>query len=233
MNGASMGYVIPKPAEVVLPVDGSTDVFPVRNIYCVGRNYAEHAREMGSDPDREPPFFFMKPTAAVIGEDAEFPYPPGSNDVQYEMELVACIGKGGSNISQADALDHIYGYAVGLDMTRRDLQIASREIKRPWEVGKSFEASAPCGRVYPASTIGHPSTGAIWLDVNGVRQQSADIADLIWNIPETIEHLSRLFALEPGDLIYTGTPAGVGPIKPGDVMHGHVDGVGEITIKVV
>lgn len=228
-----MGYVIPALAEPVLPVDGSDDVFPVRNIYCVGRNYAEHAREMGSDPDREPPFFFMKPAAAIIGEDAEFPYPPGSENVQYEMELVACIGKGGANIAQADALDHIYGYAVGLDMTRRDLQIASREIKRPWEVGKAFAASAPCGRVYPASRIGHPDKGAIWLDVNGERKQSADLQDLIWNIPETIEHLSALFTLEPGDLIYTGTPAGVGPIKPGDVMHGAVEGVGEITIKVV
>ena len=228
-----MGHVISARAVPELPVDGSTDTFPVRSIYCVGRNYAEHAREMGSDPDREPPFFFMKPTSAIIGEDAEFPYPPGSDNVQFEMELVACIGTGGRDIKQADALDHVYGYAVGLDMTRRDLQIASREIKRPWEVGKAFAASAPCGRVYPASKIGHPSSGDIWLDVNGERKQSADLGDLIWNIPETIEHLSALFTLEPGDLIYTGTPAGVGPIKAGDVMHGHVDGVGDITIKVV
>lgn len=228
-----MGTVIQAPEFPVLPVDGTEDVFPVRNIYCVGRNYAEHAREMGSDPDREPPFFFMKPTTAVIGEDAEFPYPTLSENVQYEMELVICMGKGGANISQANALDHIYGYAVGLDMTRRDLQIASREIKRPWEIGKAFDDSAPCGRVYPASKIGHPAKGDIWLKVNGETKQSADIADLIWNVPEIIEHLSAAFTLGAGDLIYTGTPAGVGPIVKGDVMHGLVEGVGEITIKVV
>lgn len=228
-----MGTVIQAPQFPVLPVDGTNDVFPVRNIYCVGRNYAEHAREMGSDPDREPPFFFMKPTTAIIADGADFPYPTLSENVQYEMELVACVGKDGANISQANALDHIYGYAVGLDMTRRDLQIASREIKRPWEIGKAFDASAPCGQVYPASKIGHPSKGAIWLKVNGETKQSADIADLIWNVPEIIEHLSAAFTLGAGDLIYTGTPAGVGPIVKGDVMHGFVEGVGEITNKVV
>ena len=268
-----MSYVIQPPPMVTLPVDGTQDLFPVHRIYCVGRNYAAHAREMGHDPDREPPFFFMKPADTVVPDGGEFPYPDQTKDVHYEMELVAAIGKGGKNIPVDKALDHIYGYCVGLDMTRRDLQGQMKDMGRPWEIGKAFDHSAPCGKVYPASKIGHPSKGpiylallerlvelrlvesvppvqlairllvpaaqighprqgAIWLEVNGETRQNADLQDLIWNIPEVVSYLSGLFTLAPGDLIMTGTPAGVGAIKRGDTMHGHVDGVGDITIKV-
>jgi fumarylpyruvate hydrolase len=215
-----------------VPVADTDGVFPVRRIYCVGRNYAEHAREMGSDPDRDPPFFFMKPNNTIIPDNAEFPYPSKSENVHYEMELVVAIEKGGRDIPKDKANDHIFGYACGLDMTRRDLQIGMREKGRPWEIGKAFDASAPCAEIQPAGKIGHPKSGAIWLKVNGETKQSADIADLIWNVPETIEYLSGLFTLQQGDLIYTGTPAGVGPIIAGDLIEGHIDGVGDITIRV-
>lgn len=223
-----------EPMEIpTVAIAGTDATFPVRRVYCVGRNYAEHAREMGSDPDRDPPFFFMKPNNTVIPDGADFPYPPRSTNVHFEMELVVAIGKGGADIPQSRANDHIFGYACGLDMTRRDLQLAMREKGRPWEVGKAFDASAPCAEIQPAGDIGHPSAGAIWLKVNGDTKQNADISDLIWNVPETVEYLSGLFELQPGDLIYTGTPAGVGPIVKGDLMEGHIEGVGHITIKVI
>jgi fumarylpyruvate hydrolase len=228
-----MQHVFPVRPVPTLAVAGTEQRFPVHRIYCVGRNYAEHAREMGHDPDREPPFFFLKPADALVPEGAGFPYPALSSMVHYEMELVVAIGQGGSNIPADRALEHVFGYAVGLDMTRRDLQNEAKKLGRPWEAGKAFEHSAPCSRVYPVSQVGHPQTGAIWLEVNGERRQQADLADLIWDIPHIIAYASTLFALQPGDLIYTGTPAGVGPIQPGDVMRGGVEHVGEIEVKVV
>jgi fumarylpyruvate hydrolase len=227
-----MSYVIPVAPQTSVAVAGTDDRFPVHRIYCVGRNYAAHTREMGHDPDREPPFFFQKPADVLDPEGGEFPYPDDSNDVHYEMELVVAIGTGGSNIPAAQALDHVFGYGVGLDMTRRDLQNEAKDTGRPWEAGKAFEHSAPCSRIYPVSQVGHPRTGAIWLTVNGETKQQADLADLIWDIPHVIAYLSELFTLQPGDLIYSGTPAGVGPIQRGDVMRGGVENVGQIEIKV-
>lgn len=228
-----MQYVTAVSPVPTLEVPGTEQRFPVHRIYCVGRNYAEHAREMGHDPDREPPFFFLKPADALVPEGGVFPYPAMSTEVHYEMELVVAIGQGGNHIPADRGLEHVFGYAVGLDMTRRDLQNAAKKMGRPWEAGKAFEHSAPCSRIYPARQIGHPRTGAIWLEVNGERRQQADLADLIWDIPHIIAHVSMLFTLQPGDLLYTGTPAGVGPIQPGDVMRGGVEGVGEIEVKVV
>jgi fumarylpyruvate hydrolase len=227
-----MEYVI-QPAPVpTLPVEGTNAHFPVARIFCVGRNYADHAREMGHDPTREPPFFFMKPGSAVV-TDGVFPYPAQTKDVHHEMELVVAIGKGGANIPEAKALEHVYGYGVGLDMTRRDLQGEAKKMGRPWDTGKAFDASAPCSALVPAAKIGHPSKGALVLEVNGQVKQKGDLADLIWNIPEQIAFLSTLFTLMPGDLIFTGTPAGVGPVVKGDTMKGWVDGVASITVKVV
>lgn len=226
-----MEFVIPAPPRQVLEVAGSSAVFPVRRIYCVGRNYIEHIRETGND-EREPPFFFQKPTDALVPSGGEFPYPPLSANVHHEIELVAAIGKGGRDIPANKALEHVYGYAVGIDMTRRDLQGVSKEMRRPWEPGKAFDHAAPCTRIVPASEIGHPDKARIWLKVNGEIRQDADIADMIWNLPETIAHLSESYELQPGDLIMTGTPAGVGPVVTGDVITGGVDGVGEIEIRV-
>jgi fumarylpyruvate hydrolase len=225
-------YVFPPPAVPALPVAGSDQIFPVRRLYCVGRNYAEHAIEMGHDPNREPPFFFQKnPDSLVL--DGQFPYPAASSDVHFEIELVVALKSGGSDIPAERAMDCVYGYAVGLDMTRRDLQGEAKKLGRPWEVGKSFEASAPCGPIVPASQIGHPTNGAVWLDVNGKRRQTGDLSQLIWKIPETISYLSGLFKLAAGDLIMTGTPAGVGAVQRGDVMKGGVEGVGEIEVRVL
>ncbi len=225
-------YVFPPPAVPALPIAGSDQVFPVRRLYCVGRNYAEHAIEMGHDPNREPPFFFQKnPDSLVL--DGRFPYPAASSDVHFEIELVVALKSGGSDIPAERAMDCVYGYAVGLDMTRRDLQGEAKKLGRPWEVGKSFEASAPCGPIVPAGRIGHPTNGAVWLDVNGKRRQTGDLSQLIWKIPETISYLSGLFKLAAGDLIMTGTPAGVGAVQRGDVMKGGVEGVGEIEVRVV
>ena len=225
-------YVFPPAAIPALPVAGTDQAFPVRRLYCVGRNYTEHAIEMGHDPDREPPFFFQKnPDSLVL--DGSFPYPPATADVHFEIELVVGLGAGGSDIPVERAIDCVYGYAVGLDMTRRDLQGEAKKLGRPWEVGKSFEASAPCGPLVPASRIGHPDRGAVWLDVNGTRRQTGDLSQLIWTVPETIAYLSGLFTLAAGDLVMTGTPAGVGAVRRGDVMKGGVEGVGEIEVRVV
>jgi fumarylpyruvate hydrolase len=228
-----MSYVIPVGTPASVAVAGTADRFPVHRIYCVGRNYAAHTREMGHDPDREPPFFFQKPADTLVAEGGEFPYPSASSEVHYEMELVVALAKGGNDIAPEEALDTIFGYGVGLDMTRRDLQNEAKDTGRPWESGKAFEHSAPCSRIYPVSQVGHPSKGAIWLTVNGETKQQADLADMIWDVPHVIAYLSQLFTLQPGDLIYTGTPAGVGSIQRGDVMRGGVDNVGEIEIKVV
>ena len=228
-----MDYVIPAPAVVSLAVEGSSARFPVNRIYCVGRNYAEHAREMGHDPNKEAPFFFMKPSTAIVTDGGDFPYPSLSKDVHHEMEMVVAIGKGGSNISSAKALEHVYGYGVGLDMTRRDLQGEAKKMGRPWDTGKAFDYSAPCSALLPAAKIGHPSTGEIVLEVNGEVRQKSDLSQLIWNVPDTLAFLSTLFELQPGDLIYSGTPAGVAAVKKGDVMTGRVAGVGSISVKVV
>ncbi|MCF3630324.1 fumarylacetoacetate hydrolase family protein [Thalassospiraceae bacterium LMO-SO8] len=228
-----MAYVIPQPPQSFLPVAGTDDQFPVRRVYCVGRNYAEHAIEMGHDPDREPPFFFMKcPDNLMIG-GGDWPYPVASNDVHWELELVLGLKSGGTNIPAAEALDHVFGYAVGLDMTRRDLQGEAKKMGRPWDVGKAFDLAAPCTAIHPADKTGHPTAGRIWLERNGEVRQDGDLNQMIWKIPEMIEYLSGLFTLAPGDLIFTGTPAGVGAVQRGDVLKGGVEGVDELTIKVV
>lgn len=227
--------VVSAPAPVVVPVRGGGQ-WPVRRIYCVGRNYEEHAKEMGFT-GREPPFFFMKPADAVLyvpeGSVGEMPYPPGTSNLHYEIELVAAIGIGGANIRAADAMKHVWGYAVGLDMTRRDLQNEAKKQGRPWEIGKGFDASAPIGPIVPAAAAGNPSDAAIRLAVNGTTKQTSTTAKLIWNIAETIEHLSSYWRLEPGDLIFTGTPEGVGAVVQGDLMEGAVDGVGQLKVRVV
>lgn len=227
-----MPYIMPPAPVPSLPVAGSDARFPVRRIYCVGRNYADHAREMGHDPDREPPFFFQKP-ADALATDGQFPYPPATQDVHHEIELVVALAQGGADIPVERALEHVYGYAVGLDMTRRDLQGQAKKLGRPWEVGKAFDHSAPCSALHPASVSGHPTQGRIWLEVNGKLRQQGDLAELIWSVPETIACLSTLFTLAPGDLIFTGTPAGVGPVQRGDVLNGGVAGVGELRVQVV
>jgi fumarylpyruvate hydrolase len=226
-------YVIAPPPRVTIPVRGKRALYPVRRIYCVGRNYAAHAIEMGHDPDREPPFFFQKNPDNIIPSGEPFPYPSKTGDVHFEIEMVVALGKGGVDIPVESALDHVFGYGVGLDMTRRDLQSEAKDLRRPWEVGKAFEASAPCTELVSASEIGHPDRGAIWLDVNGERRQSGDLNQLIWKVPEMISYLSGLFRLAAGDIIMSGTPAGVGPIRRGDVMHGHVEGVGDLHTPVV
>ncbi|MHC1656213.1 fumarylacetoacetate hydrolase family protein [Stenotrophomonas riyadhensis] len=226
------------PAPVVgIPVVGSDQQFPVRRVYCVGRNYAAHAREMGFDPDREPPFFFCKPADAVMpvaaGEELQLPYPSETGNYHYEIELVAAIGTGGSNIPLEQALSHVFGYAVGLDMTRRDLQMKMREMGRPWEIGKAFDQSAPIGPLWPAARSGSIDQAGLWLQVNGEDHQRSTTAALIWSVAETVAYLSRFFELQPGDLIYTGTPEGVGPVVRGDLMVGGIDGLGELNVRVV
>ena len=227
-----MEYVVAPPETPSLAVAGTAARFPVRRIYCVGRNYAAHAREMGHDPDREPPFFFQKNPDALLPSGSKFPYPPASRNVHFEIELVCAIGVGGASIAAPDALDHVWGYAVGIDMTRRDLQGAAKKLGRPWEVGKAFERSAPCTRVHAVSAVGHPAEGRIWLEVNGETRQDGNLNELIWSVPEIIEQLSALFTLAPGDLIFTGTPAGVGAVERGDVMTGGVEDVDTIEIRV-
>ena len=227
----------PDPLPCLAVADDSGDSFPVRRIYCVGRNYAAHAREMGSDPTREAPFFFCKPGDAVVpvatGTTADHPYPAETANYHHEVELVVAIGKAGSDIGAADALSHVWGYAIGFDMTRRDLQTALKDKGRPWELGKAFDRSAPIGPLHPASRVGHPAQGRIWLTVNGQLKQQGDLADLIWSVPETIAHLSKYFELRPGDLIFTGTPEGVGPVLRGDTVAGGIAGIGELSIRIV
>ena len=227
----SQPFVLPPTDRPSLSVDlgaSGRGRFPVRRIYCVGRNYEDHAREMGHDPDREPPFFFSKPADAVIDSGSTLPFPPATVMLHHEVELVVAVGRSGSDIAASTALEHVYGYGVGLDMTRRDLQQEAKRLGRPWDLGKGFDQSAPCGPLRPADLIGHPDTGSITLDVNGDRRQHADLRDLIWSVPEVISHLSRYVRLEPGDLIMTGTPAGVGPVEPGDSLVGRIEGVGVV-----
>jgi fumarylpyruvate hydrolase len=214
-----------------LPVAGSELRFPVGRIYCVGRNYADHAREMGHDPSREPPFFFMKPANSIVQNNSTLSFPVETKEVHHEIELVVAIGKGGKNIPVEKSLDHVWGYGVGLDMTRRDLQGEAKKAGRPWEMGKAFDESAPCTALKAATEIGHPAKGAIWVKVNGQTKQQGDLSQQIWNVQEQISYLSKLITLQPGDLIYTGTPAGVGPVNPGDKLEGHIDGVGDLVIS--
>jgi fumarylpyruvate hydrolase len=229
----SLEFVVAPPAQAHVPARGAKAVFPVHRIYCVGRNYAAHAIEMGGDPDREPPFFFEKNPDNLVINGGDFPYPDKSNDVHHEIEMVVALGGGGRDIPAAKALDCVWGYGVGLDMTRRDLQGECKKAGRPWEIGKAFEHSAPCSALVPASEIGHPDKGAIWLKVNGELRQEGDLNQLIWKVPEMISFLSGLFELVPGDLIMSGTPSGVGPVKRGDLLHGYVEGIGELRTKVV
>ncbi len=205
----------------------------MHRIYCVGRNYAAHAIEMGHDPDREAPFFFQKNPDTLVADGGEFPYPDKSGDVHYELELVVALACGGKDIPQDRALDCVYGYAVGLDMTRRDLQGEAKKMGRPWEVGKAFDHSAPCSAIVPADVIGHPTSGRVWLEVNGELRQEGDLNQMIWKVPEMIAYLSGLFTLAPGDLVFSGTPAGVGATVRGDVLRGGVDGVGGIALTVI
>jgi fumarylpyruvate hydrolase len=233
MSSANTNYVFAPPAIVSVGVVGESARYPVRRIYCVGRNYAEHAREMGHDPDRELPFFFQKNPDNLVLNNQDFPYPTMTSNLHHEIELVVAMGQGGRDISAANALAHVYGYALGIDLTRRDLQNEAKKTGRPWEIGKAFEHSAPMTDITPATKSGHLSKGAIWLKVNGEVRQQSDLTQLIWNIPEIIAHLSAIFELRAGDLIMTGTPAGVAAVKPGDVMEGFCEGVGTIITKVV
>ena len=228
-----METVIPVPPTPTLPVHGSTAVFPIRRIYCVGRNYAEHVREMGGDPDREPPFFFGKPQDTVVPGGGTIAYPPATSNLHYEVELVVALSKGGQDIPVAEALGCIYGYAVGIDLTRRDLQARSKEKGQPWDTAKGFDQSAPVSPITPVSLGGHPESAAIWLSVNGTEKQRGNLAQMTWRVPEVIAHISRFVALAPGDLIFTGTPSGVGPIIPGDRVRCGIDGLGELEIVLV
>jgi 2-keto-4-pentenoate hydratase/2-oxohepta-3-ene-1,7-dioic acid hydratase in catechol pathway len=223
--------------QVYIPVVGSDEMFPVRRIYCIGRNYAAHAREMGSDPTREPPFFFQKPTDAIqyvaAGTVANHPYPPLTKNYHYEAELVAALGKGGRNIPVNKALELVWGYTLGLDMTRRDLQRAMGDEKKPWEIGKSFDLSAPIGALHKLASIGHFAEGDIWLKVNGQVKQSSNLKNMIWSVAEQISKLSEAFELFPGDIIYSGTPENVGPVVRGDVIEMHIDRLPNLSVKIV
>ena len=224
-------FVIPAPPIPSIPVSGG-GAFPVRRVYCIGRNYAAHAVEMGHDPNREQPFFFQK-NPNNLDFSGEFPYPPHSSDVHHEVELVVALKSGGTNIPLDKALDHVWGYAVALDMTRRDLQGEAKKQGRPWEIGKAFERSAPVGALQPVTKVGHPAAGRIELKVNGALKQEGDMNQMIWKVPEMISYLSDFFELAAGDVIMTGTPSGVGAVVRGDVMECHVEGVGDLTITVV
>ena len=225
-------FVLSPPPQASVAVHNASARFPVRRIICVGRNYAAHAREMGRDPDREPPFFFLKPADTVVDDGATVPYPPLTNNFHYEIELIVAIGQGGADIPLDRALDHVWGYGVGIDLTRRDLQLQAREQGRPWDWGKGFDRSAPIAPLRPVSEVGHPGNGRIWLAVDGVTKQDSDIAKLIWPVPDIISICSRSMTLKPGDIIMTGTPEGVGPVQRGQTMTGGIDGIGEIRIAV-
>ena len=228
-----MSYVILPVAQPTVEVAGSDDRFPVHRIYCVGRNYAKHAREMGMDPEREPPFFFAKPADAVVPNGTPVPYPPRTANLHHEIELVVAVGSGGRGIPVAGALEHVFGYAVGLDLTRRDLQFEAREQGRPWDVAKGFDCSAPIGAIRPAAEMGHPERGSIWLEVNGEARQRANLSEMIWSVPEIVAELSTYFELRAGDLIFTGTPEGVGPVQRGDSLVGGIDGLETLRITIV
>jgi fumarylpyruvate hydrolase len=227
-------FVVP---QTYIPIAGTGEVFPVRRIYCIGRNYAAHAREMGSDPNREPPFFFQKPTDAIQlappGETIDHPYPTLTKNYHYEVELVAALGKGGRDVPIERALDLVLAYTVGLDMTRRDLQRAMGDEKKPWEIGKSFDHSAVLGLLQPAAKTGHFTKGTIWLKVNGATKQDANLNQMIWSVAEQVSNLSKAFELMPGDIIYSGTPENVGPVVKGDIMDAHIDGLPDLRVKVV
>lgn len=225
-----MRYVISPPSTTTVAVEDMDAVFPVRRVFCVGRNYAEHAVEMGHDPEREPPFFFMKPASAVVPTGSTLPFPSATEELHHEIELVVALERGGEGVTSDDALSYVFGYAVGLDMTRRDLQAQAKKAGRPWDMAKGFDRSAPVSLVRPASAIGHPSEGAIYLRINGELRQEGDLSQQIWKVPETIAYLSTLVELQAGDLIMTGTPKGVGRVEPGDHLEGHIAGVGDLTI---
>ncbi|SMH49518.1 fumarylpyruvate hydrolase [Rathayibacter oskolensis] len=226
-----MDYAVPPPAQTTVALAGSSDLWPVRRVFCVGRNYAEHTREMGGDPRREAPFFFMKPADAVVAAEGDLPYPPLTADLHHEIELVVAIGTAAVDVSVEEAAGTVFGYAVGIDLTRRDLQAEAKKHGRPWEWGKSFDRSAPVGAILRRDDV--LEHGAVWLDVDGERRQTGDLGDMIWSIPEIVSALSRSVALQPGDLVFTGTPAGVGPIERGDRIEAGVDGVGEISLRIV
>lgn len=225
-------FVISPPAPIAVPVTGG-GLFPVRRVYCVGRNYAEHVREMGGDPTREQPSFFSKPPDALLTGGADLPYPPATNDLHHEMELVVAIGTGGADIPASAALEHVWGYAAGLDMTRRDLQARLRKEGKTWDMAKGFDHSGPLGEIAPAARIGHPAAGRIELAVNGEVRQNSDLSNVVWSVAEIIAHLSRLVRLAPGDLIFTGTPEGVAAVQPGDVLEGRIEGVGTVRTRIV
>jgi fumarylpyruvate hydrolase len=227
----SASFVIAPPPQASIPVAGDSKAFPVRRIWCVGRNYLEHIREMGND-ERAPPFFFAKHADMIVADGATIPYPPLTKDFHHEVELIVALKSGGLNIPAASALDHVFGYGVGIDLTRRDLQQASRKKERPWEIGKSFDNSAPCGALQPAAKIGHPTKGKIWLSVNGTEKQKGDLTELIWNVPEIIAQLSEQVSLAAGDIIMTGTPAGVGALAAGDKIECGIDGIGTLKVAI-
>ncbi len=227
-----MAFVVPAPAVPAVPVEGTEDLFPVRRIFCVGRNYAAHAREMGADPNAEPPFFFTKPADAVVPPGDTVPYPPATTDLHHEVELVVALAKGGADIAAEAALDCVFGYAVGIDLTRRDLQAAAKKGGKPWDMAKGFDASAPVSAIRPVARCGHPADGAITLAVDGVTRQSGDLSDMIWSVPAMIAYLSTLVILRPGDLIFTGTPEGVGAVARGQTMTASVEGVGDLTVTL-
>jgi fumarylpyruvate hydrolase len=228
-----MATVIPMPSPTLIPVRDSEAQFPVRRVYCVGRNYADHAREMGHDPQREPPFFFGKPQDAVAPGGGDIPYPPATADLHHEVELVVALAKGGRDLTEAEAPGCVFGYAVGIDLTRRDLQAKAKGKGQPWEMAKGFDHSAPVSALTPMAQMDRPDHGAIWLCVNGVERQRGDLAQMTWTVPEVIAHLSRFVALAPGDLIFTGTPAGVGPLVPGDQVRCGIEGLGELDVRIV